>query len=333
MYFSPKKFMYVCFLALPFLQVACLSNADRNNPLDPKSNNFDNTDVLAGRTLTFYSPFSPLAGVEVRLEPGPFVAVSNAQGQFQLESVTPGTYMLTVTKPGFATVLDTVVVNLQNNPDLEYHLDGLPQINTFTIRSARINRWFPSTDLFLLDVEAGIDDPDGLNDIAQVELSIPAVGFKDTLEASQVAGIYRGTILEDKIPGKNLQDLLGKEIFINVSDQPNYQTQSMPRLISRIFDLTPITDSPIGFTTVNTPTPTFTWKPVNLDIQFTYTVDVFSQNFGRVLPVFSESKIDQANTSFTAIQPMSPGSYFWTISIVDEFGNRAQSKEASFFIN
>jgi len=318
------------FLCLYLWQAGCVSDAERKNPLDPKSDRFDNTGVITGQALTFFAPFSPLTDVEILLQPGPFLAMSDAQGQFRLEDVPTGSYTMTATKEGYATVTDTVVVAAQQNPVLELHLNGLPVISSFSVRSCRINRWPPATASLLLEIDAGVDDPDGVNDIRLVELEVPEIGFRDTLEVTQVRGQFSKVIFETQLPGQNVENMLGREFFVTAHDQGSASTRSDAEFIARIIDVVPVSKSPLGFEAVSTPTPEFIWQPVSVPFDYTFRIDIFSQDLGRDILIFSQSGIAASSESFTIPQPISPGNYLWHISVVDAFGNWSRSKPVSF---
>ena len=64
------------------LQLSCLNDAERKNPLDPKSEDFKNESNVSGKVLTYYLPFSTLSGAEIELDPGAFVSKAGTEGDF-----------------------------------------------------------------------------------------------------------------------------------------------------------------------------------------------------------------------------------------------------------
>jgi hypothetical protein len=313
-------------------QVSCFNNADRTNPLDPKSDNFENVGAVSGQTLTFYSPFAPLSGTEVQMEPGSFTAKSNSQGQFLLKNIPVGSYRILAVKEGYARDTVFVEVQLGQTTQIQMNLDGLPVISDGSIISCHISRWWPKNELLLLGIMAQVDDPDGVNDIALVQIQIPELNFLDTLDITQTLGTFRKNIAESQLPGKNLQEVLGRNIFLIVQDRAGIQTTSPPSFLARIIELTPETASPQGLVTLQNPRPTLIWQLITLPFQFSYRVEVVRVDEGINNTVWSLSDIDNTVNSVTVTDSLSMGTYFWTISVVDEFGNWSRSKEASFRI-
>ncbi|MFQ5771957.1 MAG: carboxypeptidase-like regulatory domain-containing protein, partial [bacterium] len=256
----------VILCSILMLQWSCLSNADRNNPLDAKSEHFTNTGTLTGQILTIYSPFDPLSDVEVRMQPENLVSLTNTQGQFLFENVSVGKHFITANKEGFAVVKDTFNVQLGQTTQVQMQLDGLPFISSFSVNTSHISRWFPGDD-FLLEVSAQVNDPDGLSDITLVEVEIPEISFIDTLDITPTPGIYSKRISELQMPNK-LQDVLGRQIFINVQDRPGSETVSQPNFIARIIEQTPAFESPSG-DILNVAKPLLKWKSITLPFNFT----------------------------------------------------------------
>ncbi|NIR50894.1 carboxypeptidase regulatory-like domain-containing protein [candidate division KSB1 bacterium] len=309
----------------------CLDSPERSNPIDPNSDNFENVGRISGTTLSFYQPFTAIADVEVRLEPGSIVTQTDQNGDFFFDKIPVGEYQIAASKKGFAAVPDTLKVELGQTTNIQLNLDGLPLISSFVVNSGHISRWWPQTDLFLLEVRTQLDDPDGLNDIEMVKLEIPEMGFADTLQALQSRGTYTKTIRESSLPEKNLQRVLGREIRLQVQDRVGFGTRSEPKFLVRIIDSVPDFESPIGDTLV-TANPVLRWKAISLPFDFTFRVEVVRVDFEISNLVWSSSGLPPSTTSVTVPDALPSGTYFWTVAAVDDFGNCSRSKEASFTI-
>ncbi|MEX1055564.1 MAG: carboxypeptidase-like regulatory domain-containing protein, partial [Rhodothermales bacterium] len=72
--------------------IGCLSDAERSNPLDPLSEDFENVGIFEGLTTRFYPPHSPVRNVEVMLLPGPYITDSDADGRFVFRNIPAGEY-------------------------------------------------------------------------------------------------------------------------------------------------------------------------------------------------------------------------------------------------
>ena len=318
------------FVALLF---ACLNDADRTNPLDPKSGS-QNTGSISGQTLSYYSPFSTVPGVEIRLEPGPFVKISDVQGRYVFSDLAVGRYKIRAFKDGYAdALLDSIQIQLQQVATIDINLDALPQMAGSSITSSHISRWWPQTDLLLLAANVRVQDSDGLNDIVTVELMIPDLNFIDTLSVTGSPGVFQTQILESQLPGRNLQEVLGRQIVIRAKDRAGFSNNSTPQFVVRIIDDVPITLSPQGLETVATTNPTLQWQAVNQPYQFSYLVELYRVDFGINNLVWQSDAIEHTTTETVVPDNLAAGTYFWTIAIVDEFGNMSRSKEASFQVN
>jgi hypothetical protein len=71
---------------------------------------------------------------------------------------------------------------------------------------------------------------------------------------------------------------------------------------------------------------------MSLPHPFTYRVEVF-RTLGANVKELYRSQIDIAsNTSSIRVENVDMGDYFWTVSVVDEFGNWSQSRPAGFSV-
>lgn len=312
--------------------VGCLDSPERGNPLDPRSDDFVNAGAVSGTTLSFYPPFSPIGEVEIRLEPGPYLTRSDADGNFELAEVPVGAYQITARKAGFLAPPDSVEVRLGQTTRMTINLDGLPVVRDFTVTSCHIDRWWPQTALRLLEVSAQVEDPDGPNDIATVHLSIPGLGFEDTLMLSQTPGVYVRTIREERLPGRSIHEVPGQQIVLRATDRAGFENTSEPKVLARIIEEVPTFAAPI-LETVNDSHPTLSWEPVSLPFDFTYRVEVARVDFNITNTVWIKRDIEPTATSIAVGDSLPPGDYFWTIGVEDGFGNWSRSREASFTVN
>lgn len=313
-------------------QLSCLGDAERGNPLDPESDDFKNESNVSGRTLTLSRPVSGIPEVEIQVDPGSFVAKTNGDGEFLIRNVPPGTYFISAKKEGLAADLDTISVRLGETAFVEFNLDALPIIQSVAINSCHISRTFPQNDLFFLEVKAKVDDPDGVNDINFVEIIIPEIDFSDTLDITQTPGMFAKIISDSQLPVNDIRNILGRQIFLSAQDRPGFQSRSEPKFLARIIEKTPLTDFPNRSEVLNDPTPLLQWKPTDLMFDFTYRVEVVRVDFGINTPVWSPPDLDRNSISIAA-DSLASGVYFWTVSVVDDFGNWSRSKEAPFRIN
>lgn len=316
------------------LWAGCLGEAPRGNPLDPLSEGFEAAGDVVGRVTGFYAPFSGLAEAEVRLTPGPYVAQTDADGQFVIEGVPVGMYEITAVKDGYEVGLDTVAVAVGQARRKELRLSGLPAIASLTLQTSHVSRWWPPPlDLYVLTVTADIVDPDGLADIDSVWVEIPALGFDAPLPAAQVPGRFQRSLPEAELPTATLFELQGLDIRVRTLDRSGSRMHSSPQSLSRILDVVPVAGEPQAGISITDPQPTLTWQQVRLPHTFSYRVAVARVDLGAETRVWALDGIDANATNVRVGVPLAPGAtYNWTIDIVDGFGNWTRSRPVGFIV-
>ncbi len=311
----------------------CLGDLERNNPLDPLAPNFENIGGVAGRVTGFYPPFEGLFDVEVRLMPGPFVTQTDAQGLFALPDVPSGRYQVAVEKEGYVSVTDSLEVTPGRTAEKTLRLDGLPVVAGVTLTTGHLSRWWPlPQDLFSLEVAVWVDDPDGLGDVDSVWLEIPEMDFSRTLPATSEPGRFTLTLSENQLPTGRVHALLGRAFVLNLHDRAGYIQRAPASSLVRVIDQTPVARDPEGLVALSNPAPELHWEAMPLPFPFTYRVEIVrvEANLQTLAQAFTD--LDPALTTFSVPVNLAPGSYFWTVSVVDEFGNWSRSKEAGFLI-
>lgn len=311
----------------------CLTDAKHTNPLDPNCDDCEAAGAVEGRAVRYYPPHSPLEGAEVRLTPGPHVVESRADGRFVFEGIPVGTYSITAEKDGFASFTDTVTVNLgTSTSDVSVRLNGLPVVKSFQLRTVHISRWWPQEDLFLLEIVADLEDPDGVGDVTAVWIDIPSYDFTRPLRETSIVGRFALSLPADSLPTPTLHSLQGSDIVLHVRDAVGFVTSSEPKTIVRVIDKTPLAEEPQGLESVNDGRPNLLWEDAVLPFAFSYRIDIVRDQANVQTVVETITDIPSGTTSYQLETPLASGTYFWTVSVVDTFGNRSRSKEAGFVV-
>lgn len=321
---------------VPILGTGCLGEAPRDNPFDPGSDLFRNEGTVSGQVLSRAD--TPIAGVDVRLIPDSSrggtvrVARTGSQGRFTFEGTPAATnYTLQAEKANYSRVVqEALEVRAGETEDLPpLHLNALPIFNDVAVRSLHISRWWPEDDLFFVEIVAEVSDADGLIDLDRVWLDVPDLGFTVPLVVRS-EGQFDRIIPADSLPASNPQALLGRPLYLLAQDREGVTTQSNALQLARIIEETPVATSPKDRVLLTDNQPLFTWDPFVNRFPFTYRIDIFRTEVNRDVLVTQQDDLGMNTTTFQLQTPLETGEYFWTVSVVDGFGNESRSKEAGF---
>jgi len=306
-------------------------NADRDNPLDPRSAKYENFGGLAGFVYTYYAPFQPLKSALVTLMPGHRTTITSSKGEFNFINIEPGMYHVIAHFPGYAS--DSVQVEIQANriATVQLHLDGLPGLDTLVLNSGYQHEHYPFEPVRLIDIVATVKDPDGPADVASVVVIIPVINFKDTLNFSTLVGAFQQKIDERELPIKHIAELVGHPFYIEVTDKVGQTCRYGPKYLFRVIDEEPVVVSPKGAVTVGFQ-PTLRWNPVQLPFPFTFRVEIYAIRESEILypAVYSFSMLSSDMTELRLATILPSSLYLWVVSIVDQWGNWSRSKPATF---
>ena len=320
--------------------VGC-GDAPRGNPLDPLADGFRDEGGISGRVTGLYPPFPGRPGVQVRLIPvGPagrpeLATRTDGEGRFALSDVPAGPYAVEADEEGFASAADTVSVEAGVVAEAMIQLNALPVVTEQSLRSVHILRWPPLEPVFQLEVEAAAEDPDRPQDLAGASLVVPGLDFSaELVETEPGTGVFAATLDERELPAPGVETLLGQTVRIEARDVSGNAGLGPPQSLVRVIEQSPQTVSPQLLETVNTPTPTLVLQPAQLPFAFTYRVDVFVVNAAGIPQLVDRYEdIDPNQTSLQVEEELASGEdHFWTVWVVDAFGNRSRSREAGFTV-
>lgn len=329
MMLSVLKKIHLLFLIL--LLTSCFNNADRDNPLDPRSENYQTYGKLQGNVYTYYAPFQPISSARITLIPGYQSTVTNDLGAFSLANISPGNYLITANYPNYA--IDTIQVQIQANQtiSIQFNLDGLPQMDTLTLITGYIHESYPFEPTRLIDCIVKAYDPDGPADLTSVSVIIPDIEFNDTLGITQAVGTYQLRIKEIDLSINHIEELLGFPFFIEISDKVGEICRYGPRYLVRVIDEEPKIISPRGSALVGNQ-PVLKWQSLQLPYPFTFKIEIYAISEDQVLypAIHNFTGISSDKLEFQISSTLPVGLFLWTISIVDEWGNWSRSNPATF---
>jgi len=332
MYFrSGKKTPLFCGAILVLIYLVACGSPERDNPYDPASPHYRGTVLLKGTVLRFYPPFAPISGATVTLLPDSLSTRTGADGHFVFRAVKPGTYHIAAFRAGFSSDTLQWEVRLWQPGTPVLHLDALPQFEQVSVRTRHISRWWPPDDLYFLEIQIQLNDADGPGDVEGAFFSFPDIALYDTLAPGENTGEYSKRIEQKHLPGGRLQELIGSPLFLYARDRAGFVSRSGPHYLTRIIEELATPDSPKGLQTAP-PRPTLRWIRSKGQYTFTYTADIYRDDGGVVTQVWRLAGIPATDDSVQVSQALPTGVYFWTVSVVDRFGNVGRSKEAAFRI-
>jgi hypothetical protein len=307
---------------------ACLEDVSRDNPLDPANGN--NSLQLSGQVLTFYHPRKAISQASILIQPGNLVVLSDEDGRFTFRNIESGTYTLICQAEGYQ--LDSANVTVQASFSHTFLLDGLPQFEKISIKAHHRSRWFPREELYFLELETLVNDPDGIGDIQSVLCEIPAINFTDTLRAGINAGEFSSTLFDSDLPVASVHQLIGRQVHFSVTDDFGTTTISEPKYLTRIIEQSPTLISPVELQPIDNYPIDFQWQRVSVPYPATLKIEIFQINLGIAFRAKEIDNISIQDQAYSYSENLSPGDYFWTLNIIDEFGNSSSSREGTFQI-
>lgn len=319
-------------------QWSCTTPAEHSNPLDPQSPNFTDKGSIAGQITSYYQPFQFLSGARVSLLSHSGASVqSDAAGKFMFSALAPASYTLVAEAPGHAADTTTVEVFSRQTSTIDFHLDALPFVEEANVTSAHVKTHASAsdTDLVFLDIRATMHDPDGPNDIARVRVDVSAFAFSDTLARGQPANSWQRIFAQDELKAANgaaidPYNLVGAPFQIIATDAPGASATSPPFQLARVIAEEPLALEPANGETITTGAPQLRWQTPALAFEYTLTLHVYKTVSGFQTLLLTIPGLPAGSNTAPYPGRLTSGSYFWTVTIIDRFGNSSRSKEATF---
>ncbi len=310
------------------LYFACIEEPGRDNPLDPANGN--SLLQISGQVLTFYHPRKAISGASVFVQPGDYIVLSDENGYFRFNNLEPGDYTLVCQADGYQ--IDSSAISIKSSIEHNFLLDGLPRFEKISIEAHHRSRWFPLEEIYFIEVEAVVSDPDGIGDIRSVICQIPSMGYTDTLQAGIESGKFSSTLFDPDLPVSSIHQLIGRHIYFVVEDDFGTTNTSEAKFLTRIIEDTPQLISPAELQSIESLPINFQWERISVPYPATLHIEIFQINLGIAFKSDEVENIEADRKSFQYSKNLNTGDYFWTISIVDEFGNSSSSREGTFKI-
>jgi hypothetical protein len=319
------------YLFIILLLNGCVSDAPRDNPLDPQSPGFAKKGNVTGRIL--------IANVSVGIENATVTSATenvsvqtDGLGYFSFPSLSSGKQTFICTKENFTA--DTFSVTIQTGQTVEVfrNLNGAPVTTFKQILTRKIDRYFPGPEYFV-EVFALVSDPNDITDLV-----VDSVWFvvADTIRYSLTyfgpSKPFAATIYKIDFPTNTIQWLIGKPLTIVSKDKYNAMNISDPFTVTRVIEQSaaPIVSNVDSLST----SFELKWTPPDVTYNYTYTVTVSEIIRGTLKTYTGISSVNESLVyPYTANDaPLEKGNYVWSVTIVDDFGNYSRSKESTFTV-
>jgi hypothetical protein len=296
--------------------------------LDPSSRAFSESGTVSGKVLSYYEPFGAIAGALVSVQSTGASTLTNSSGAFLIAGVPAGKTSLIVSRAGYRNDTVAVDINIGYEIKITSHLDALPLVGSCQVVTRKIDQWWPRAVYSAL-VSGAVTDPDGLGDISGATLQVDTMKF----QMSYVPDLqsYQATINASILPQGNLEWLVGKAFSVIGRDKVGAATTGKSFFVSRIIQDAPIPLYPTALDTA-TATPELYWAQPTLQFSYTLKLEMYRLDQGLPSLIWSLSNLPPALSSYQYPDRLPVGTFFWTISVIDEYGNLSRSKEASFVI-
>ncbi|MFA6542439.1 MAG: carboxypeptidase regulatory-like domain-containing protein [Bacteroidota bacterium] len=325
----------ILLLIVTALVSGCVGDAPRDNPLDPLSSSYPHTGNVSGRVV-LANQGTGIAGAVISEEALDISVTSDSLGYFSFSGLSSGNHRFVCSKMNFDPDTFDVSIISGEQSTVTCSLNSAPVVVSQNILSRKIDQYFPSPQYFV-DVSAEVTDPNGIADLDSVWFNVDTLKFPMTY--SVTSKNFLVSIYKNQFPTNTIQWLVGKALHIISKDRNAAVNISDPFYVSRVIENTA---SPIYPSSVNNDTtgsyPVFRWSPPDVTFNYSYSIVVSRVDGGTQTVVWNYAGLNSIyeEISFprdgTAV-PLQSGNYLWTVSVVDDFGNYARSKESSFVVN
>ncbi len=323
------KFGAVGLLIVVLFIDGCSLNAPHDNPLDPQSPSYKGSGSVSGRVTLINFPGSGVASVHVYTLPSTFEVVTDSIGYYQLPEIPAGKYTLIASKYSLTPDTTNFQISIGEHLSINFSMNAFPTILSTKVLTRKIDQWWPNP-VYFAEITATVDDVNGISDIDSVWFNVDSLMFP--MAYSLADKNFHLTIYSYQFPSNNIEWLVGKQLYIVARDLTKSIGRSNTFFISRVIEQEAVPSYP-EFQDTTTVSPVFTWVAPSVRFLYTYTLTVVRMDAGTQETVWTQDNIGNYLLSYTYPSTLTTGNYFWTISVVDEYGNYSCSKQSSFVVN
>jgi hypothetical protein len=304
----------------------CSFDAPRDNPLDPNLGG-----NIWGRVLSRNA--YGIADVEISIPDADVITYTDTSGNFGLYVLPEDSMYVFFTHDSYSPESAIIAPKISEIDTIIVELNGLPYFIDCKVTTHYYDRNLPAGPLYFCELSAITGDIDGDIDIESVLVEIPALSYSQRLNYDPDIQMFMHKLYADELPGMTLEALVGKQIFFEVIDKDNTVVRSSPYYISRIMYQSPDIIFPSGGLDILTVDTTFIWHKYDYGFGVYYHGEIVRIISGGPAGVAFEFEVlSQNDTTYNvSVSVLDPGEYYWTLEVIDDFGNSARSKEERFY--
>ncbi len=324
---SVNTYISIAVLLLGLIQLSC--DAPRDNPLDP-DNTSNKIYSIEGTLLSGEVTPNPVSGASVSWPPENLYTVTDQSGYFNINCTTRVNGWLYFEKTGFTK--DSVYVNWngQKKAAVQPRLNYLPVIDVLDIYSSIKNKYSVAEYQLFFDVT--LHDPD--DDITGVKIENSDLQISKSL--TKITSTYfEGRFSDIELNITAFDEVVGKRFDLKVFTASGDSFQLQGKSIVRIVKDEVIVISPINSDTLTTTTPLLNWTRLTPGFNFSYTIEVYTDETEPVLQ-WKKENISSEEVFMTVETPLTVSlnnnKFFWVIWCIDNYKNKSRSKPAGFVI-
>jgi len=320
---------YLWFLPVILIIAVSGCNAPRINPYDPENPDYAFASIQ-GSVQTFSLPYQSLAGVTVLWSPANTIITTDNSGYFKISNILPVSGKLIFQKTGYLSDTINVVWGSSRLLNYQVNLNMIPVLDSISIYTVVINQYTLPGQSSQLVINAKITNKD--NDIDTVFVENSQLNLKTALGYNAANKIYQSTLSTTDLNVSDIEETIGLDFNIVTKDVFNNEYNMGSAKVTRVIKAGAVIQFPANDTTI-TSTPDFTWQRYKTGYPFTYTLEVYTNDFANSQLIYSAQNVSSDSVSYQMTTPLTSRDYYWVIWVVDQFQNRSRSLPATFIVN
>jgi hypothetical protein len=317
------KFSLLHIAIMGLLLVSC--DAPRENPLDPENPN-NSFSVLSGTIRTVKVPNEPLSGVNVYWPNSNVIVETNSTGTFVIDDLRPENGYLYFEKSGYSSDSLLIEWNSRKTVSILQQWNSTPKLVSGNLTSSVENR-FPDVQVYRLIIDARITDDE--NDVDSVFIANDELQFESNLNNVSVT-VFQNQYTPTQMNLGSVDDVIGKEFDVIAKDVNGKSFNIAQLIIKRIIKDLVETITPANNEVVSD-TLKLNWRRFTPGYSFSYSLSIFTNTVDPEM-VWEAKNVSSDDILYEVSENFDPGNYFWVVWVIDEFGNKARSRPASFII-